>query len=744
MEQATLPGVKQDVYDLPDKVRYPTKDGWNPIVQYRLVQTEEQLAELTKALDEHGKQGFDWDTEGSGLKPELGDRICGHSIGMTLGEHAYVGFYVPIRHVGTHNDDEPQLDPELVSETLKPYFASGEGEIGTFHFKYDAKMALYDGIEIKRNWVDAGIEANIANENEPSFQMKRLMAKYGSDVAKNEEDVVKNWLRKDARSLGIPYRTPKKGTSIDSILEQSYLERFGYSRAPIKLLAKYAIHDVLYTRFLLRRYHRVRHNYPDLWKREHEINGLLRDLEYRGLPVDEQLIRGTHERTKAAVMYWLEKLKTLVPDFFETLEDEFTASVPQIRALLYSHLKLTAPIFTKKGEPATDLEAREILRRQHPEHDLIWQALGKLAGEPRVPGLLKLHSTYAGNYLKFYSPAKGTINPSYNLTETKAEGGIPKTGRMSSSDPNNQNVSGATIHLYDCYCSTCCKEFEKDVDDSLVLFRGYLENSVSVRRYFIVPKGWVRVYLDFSQIELRVLAWFCQDPNLLEAYRNDEDVHQRIADMLKIQRKIAKQVNFGNSYGMQAQGLAKRMPGYYADPKGVEAQAEIVLANYFRTFPKILEFRKTFAQKMIKRGNSFVNPFGRPRRIPTINSYKKWERARAERMMMSSIISGTAADLMKESMLRTNPIAEAFGGHMVQTIHDEVVFDLPRKPGWTRVVRNLAAAMEYWPFFSEDRVYDGEFKRGVPIKTSLELSTTTWEGKKEVTILPNGNFELAA
>lgn len=297
--------------------------------------------------------------------------------------------------------------------------------------------------------------------------------------------------------------------------------------------------------------------------------------------------------------------------------------------------------------------------------------------------------------------------------------------------------------MWDCLCKKCVTAEEKaakEQDRAPIKSLG-LENTVSIRRYFLVPPGHVRVFIDFSQIELRVLAWFCQDPTMLKAYIEDIDLHQLMADELGITRSVAKQVNFGNSYGMTEVGLALRMPGYYKDPEGTRRRAKKILDDYFARFKRILQFRAELANSMRRNGGTLLNPFGRPRRIKEINSPKEWERSRAERQMMSSIISGTAADLMKESMIRCvgpGGVLERTdsGGKMAQTIHDEIVFDLPLKKGWTDTVLQLKSTMEDWPMFSHPT--DG--KIGVPIKSNVAITKTTWEAKRELKIGPDGTF----
>lgn len=766
-EQLYLPDVNVGGFRLPRQRTFRTKSKFPFVLRYHLVQTEEDFEYMIARLNEGP---FAWDTETDGLKPELGDRICGHCFCAHVEDNVLDGFYVPIRHQGSINDYEPQLPEEYVNARLKLLFEDyNGGEVATYHRKFDAKMLRAEGIRLLRPSSDVAIEANIFDENEPSFKLKFLASKYCISEARDEESSLMDYLRKDARTLGMSFRSHSKSyrmkRGLDALTDQTYLQRFGYCRAPIRLAAKYGIHDAFYTWYLSRiKYPAVRVQYPDLWQREHTVNLYLEDMEYEGLPVDDRAIRDTHERTRDAVKHWLGEVKALVGPY---IEDNWEAGDTDLRKLFYGALQLEPPHFTSKGQPSVDRQARQLLRRQRPEWAPLFDAIDQLAGDPTRPGLMKLHSTYAGNYLRYYSSKYKTINPSYNGIERRDKGGLPVTGRLSSSDPNVQNVSSQTIHLWDCYCDSCvadavaeaaklgvlpAKSFE--LQRQMKLEGRKLENTVSIRRYFLVPEGYVRVFIDFSQIELRVLAWFCQDPNLVRAYLEGIDVHQLVADQLSIKRKIAKQVNFGNSYGMTHIGLALRIPGYFENPEKTQEYAKQVLKAYFQKYPRILIFKAELADYMRANNCTFVNPFGRPRRIPTIaatdrdaarlDTTTQRLRSRAERMMMSSIISGTSADLMKESMIRTQPIAARFGGRLVQTIHDELVFDLPRKPGWAKTVVELRDAMEDWPFFSEDRTYQGRFHRGLPIKTSVELSTTTWEDKREIHIHDDGSFAWAA
>ncbi len=661
-------------------------------VNYTLVDTLEKLGSMVLILC--NAQSMAHDTETSGLTPALGARIVGHACATFSGPLEISTWYVPIRHVGDHQD-VPGLDPKVVSEAMTKILTA-TGSCFWAHAKFDLLHNAADGITCTRDVHDVLISANIADENEQNFQLKRLAGEYVCTDAKTEEKTLTKWMQKDARGLKMRYKKRAKvdAADVNNLGEPTYLERFGYSRTPVRLCGRYACRDVLYTLWLGSvHYAEIPRRWESLYRREHLTMQCLLGMQTVGLPVNTAMIRTNHEKTGQMILHWLGVCREMtgLPDFVGTDEE--------LRTWWYEKLRLKVPKQTDTGKASVDAEAREILKCKYPQYVAVFEAAGALAQAG------KYHTTYSGNFLKFIA-ADGRIRPSYNQLDRK-ERGVPRTGRLSSNDPNIQNVAWKPLELPD-------------------------GTKLAIREYFQVPEGYIRAYIDFSQIELRVLAWFCQDKNLIRAYQEGLDIHQMTAEELVIDRKIAKQVNFGNTYGMTEMGLANRMPGYFEDPEGTRERAKVVLENFFKTYPAIKKFERGMANEMRRNANSFVNPFGRPRRIEWISSHQDWQRRRASRQMMSSIISGTAADLMKECMIRTDPIVRARndGSAMVQSIHDELVFDLALKPGWSDTLGQLMDVMTDWPMFSEAGP-DG-IGQGVPIEVSCELTRTTWADKKEI------------
>jgi DNA polymerase-1 len=726
METLTLPGVAfHSAWNAQE--RLSTKLGVMT-VRNTLVTTTAQLEAMASVLCASPR--IVYDSETSGVNPHLGARIIGHAFAVRPAPDYVACWYVPIRHTNDHTIK--QLPPEVAARAVQDIF-SRDGECGMHNDKFEKWFLRKEGIRLLRRIVDTARLANAANENERSFALKNLADRYLIDGAKTEQKEVDDFMRRDAARLGIPFRDRRRDDDSDG--EPTYLERFGHSRVPIMLEGRYACRDVLYTAMLLDFYAWTRRAFPELTAREESVSDALHDMEWYGLPLDTDEVRRAQHVASAEVEYYRAQVRRM-------LGCEFEINDNTLRDLFFNHLKMEPPKLTKSGERAqrdardggndyrpdlkhcaVDKEVREILAAKYPQHRPLILAL---SGEARAR---KIATTYTSAFLRYYSPETGCLHPVYNQLEQREEGGVPVTGRLSSADPNIQNIAKKPVHLHTCGCKKCIQaRAEGDIFDSGV--SAGPEHSLSVRRYFPVRPGYVRAYIDFSQIELRILAWLSRDPTLLYCYANDLDVHKITSDEVTGgDRDVAKQVNFGNSYGMTEHGLAKRMKGYAKDPEGTKKRAKVYLDAFFKKYHGIQRFRDDLARQMLAHPEiMFVSPFGRPRRIVEIGAKEKWIRARGERMMMSSIVSGTAADLMKEVLIRAKMWLRAACPEalVIQTIHDEIVYEVPERHAAV-LLHGIMQITTNWPMFE---------RGGVPVRANCAITTTTWEAKREAILEP--------
>jgi len=707
-----LPGVALDRFVVPDREVIKLRNGQQWTLLNHIVDNDSAMLAMVNAVSQHTEAAYD--TETSGLHPHLGARICGHAIAVQTATCELTNYYVPVRHQQT---DLPQLPPSVVAGFFCDYFSRLGVTVRGHHLKFDALLARADGIALAGPWIDTALEAVIFDENEPRFGLKPLSGKHLYSGAADEETALQEWLHRDARILKMAYAKRKK-VAVGEISEPAYLERYGYARSPIPLCGLYACHDVALT-WLLHEFYatRIYPTYNEVYTREARTARHLLEMEWRGLPVNTAEIHRADSAVELEVAHWRNEIRVAVGYDPGTTDAE-------LRALFYTRLGMEIPKYTAGGErsapqASVDKEARSLLQKRYPAHAPLIKAVSKLAVAE------KIRSTYAGTWLRYVSP-QGRVHSAYNQLEQRDEEGVPKTGRLSSSDPNAQNVASQAVHLFDCCCVECAEATGRAVGAS---------NTVSIRRYYAVPQGFVRVFIDLSQIEIRVLAWLSQDPRLLYCYANDLDVHQITADeVTNGNRKLGKIVNLGTQYGMSKIGLSKRLPIYTDDPEQAERDAEVFLDRYDATYAGVPRYRAALVQEMRANRGMFVNPFGRPRRIPAIVRGSRGEVNRATRMAMASMVSGSAADMNKEIMIRTCATLEKHyagknvAGYLVQTIHDENVYDLPID-GCGPVIHALHADFVRWPLLERD---------GMPVRANVAVSSTTWEGKRDLELLPDG------
>jgi len=382
---------------------------------------------------------------------------------------------------------------------------------------------------------------------------------------------------------------------------------------------------------------------------------VLARMEFRGITADA-------EKLESLSIDFQKALDRTADTIYDLAKEEFNIQSPkQLAYILFEKLGLRVVKKTKSG-PSTDMAVLEELALEHPiaDHVLVFRTLAKLKG------------TYADALGRLINPRTRRIHTSYNQT-------VAATGRLSSSDPNLQNIPIRT------------------------------EEGRKIRSAFIPAPGCLLLSADYSQIELRILAHCSKDEHLLEAFRDDEDIHRRTAaemfgvspiEVTPEMRRQAKTINFGIIYGMGPFGLAQRL-------RISTKTARTAIDKYFQGYRGVRRFIDTTIELARRLGYS-ETLLGRRRFIPELQSRNKTIQQLGERLAINTPLQGTAADLIKKAMIDAEDALSGSGLRtvMLLQVHDELVFETPRE--------ELAAAQEL-----VRRVMEDVWKLDVPLKVEL-------------------------
>ena len=369
-----------------------------------------------------------------------------------------------------------------------------------------------------------------------------------------------------------------------------------------------------------------------LWNLYNEVelplSEVLREMEQAGVRIDVEMLKQAEEQLNA-------ELQTLEQQIYTSAGTTFNINSPkQVGEVLFDQLQLDAK--AKKSKTGQYSTSEEVLLTLKPKHPVVGMILA-------YRELKKLISTYISALPTYINPETGKIHTTYNQTVTA-------TGRLSSSNPNLQNLPIRSE-------------------------RGQL-----IRQAVIPDEGCVFLSADYSQIELRLMAHFSQDPHMVEAFRSGQDVHAATAakifgvpieEVTKDQRRQAKTANFGIIYGISAFGLAQQL-----DCSRAEAKA--LIDGYFAAFPGVIDYIER--QKQLAREQGYaVTLFGRKRYLPDILSHNATVRSFAERNAVNSPIQGTAADIIKMAMVTIHRRLKQEGlrAQMIMQVHDELNFNVP-------------------------------------------------------------------
>jgi len=575
---------------LPDRERRAAPTG---LANYGLVDTREKLDRLVSDLSAQSE--FAFDTETTGLNP-----VASQLVGISVSWKAAEGYFVPVR--AAMGDVLPE---SLVVEKLKPVFENPEiAKVGQ-NAKYDMLVLRQLGIRVQGLRFDTLIA---------SFLLDPLARSHSLD-----------WLAKthfDHDMIPI------------SALIGKGAKQITMDQVDTKRLCEYAAEDADFTWRLRERLAPAMsgsHAEPLFRDTEMPLVDVLVEMENNGVALDVPLLK----RLSADLA---DRLAQLEGQVHEAAGHDFNLdSTRQLAVVLFDELNFPVIKTTKTGR-STDAETLEALAEQT-EHPL-----PKLVLEYRE--LAKLKGTYVDTLPDMVCPRTGRVHASFHQT-----GAV--TGRLSSSDPNLQNIPIRT-----------------DVGKR-------------IREAFIAgaPEH-VLVSADYSQIELRLLAHFSQDKALLEAFRSNMDIHRAVAaqvngippeDVTSAQRSAAKAVNFGIIYGQSAFGLSRTL--------GIpQSDAKAFIDLYFMRYPGIRLFIDRCIQDARKRGYA-ETILGRRRPIPELQSRNRSLVSFGERIAVNTVVQGSAADLIKRAMIDIHKVLSGsdFSARILVQVHDELVIEVSEK-----------------------------------------------------------------
>ena len=561
---------------------------------YQVVTDKQVFAQWLKALE--ASEHFAFDTETTSLN-YMEAELVGLSLAIKPGEACYI----PVAH--DYPGAPEQLDRDWVLAQLKPLLESTQPRLIGQNLKYDGHILRRYGIRLGAIYNDTMLASYVFNSVGSRHDMDSLSLQYlGHKPIAFEEVAGKGAKQLTFNQVGLEQAAPYAAEDADVTLQLHQKLWSEVSKEPSLLHVLQTI--------------------------ELPLLPILIDMEQHGVQIDAQLLaRQSHEIAM--------ELQQLEKSAYDMAGEEFNLSSPkQLQTILFEKLQLPVQKKTPKGAPSTAEEVLQELALDYPLPDVIM----------RHRGLSKLKSTYTDKLPKMVNPRTQRIHTSYHQAVTA-------TGRLSSSDPNLQNIPIRT------------------------------EAGRRVRQAFTAPKGYKIMAIDYSQIELRIMAHLSEDPALVEAFSKGRDIHKATAsevfgvpidEVTSEQRRRAKAVNFGLIYGMSAFGLARQLdiPRY---------EAQDYMDKYFDRFPGVLKYMEA-TRAQAKRDGYVETIYGRRLQLPEIKSQNGMRRKAAERAAINAPMQGTAADIIKRAMIA---VADYIREHvkqeelwMIMQVHDELVFEV--------------------------------------------------------------------
>lgn len=576
----------------PEGVKGEEKKSSQSSVHYECILEEAQFAQWLAKLEQAGQ--FVIDTETDNL-----DAMAANLVGISLSTTSHEGAYIPVGH--SYENCPKQLPLKQVLAKLKPLLESDKKIKIAQNLKYDLQVLRNYDIEIKQPVMDTMLESYVLQSTASRHDMDSLALKYLNYTTISYNDVT----GKGAKQITFDKVELEKAVPYSS------------EDADITL----RLHEVLWPEIEDKA--KLKWVFEQI---EMPLVYVLTTMERNGVMID---VVKLEEQSKTLAI----RIKELEEEVYRLAGEVFNLSSPkQLQEILFTKLKLPVLEKTPTGQPST---GESVLQELSAEYEL-----PKFILEYR--SLSKLKSTYTDRLPE-------TINPKTERVHTSYHQAVTATGRLSSSDPNLQNIPIRT------------------------------EEGRKIRQAFIAPKGFVILAADYSQIELRIMAHLSQDPGLLKAFNHNIDIHTYTASevfgvkreaVTAEQRRGAKAINFGLLYGMSAFGLAKQL--------GISREeAQIYIKHYFHRYPKVKEYMESTKEYAAKHG--YVETLcGRRLYLPEIKSKNGMRRMAAERAAINAPMQGTAADLIKLAMIAVHDWSTSHTDKvkMIMQVHDELVFEV--------------------------------------------------------------------
>ncbi len=567
------------------------KEGVVSYNNYHLVLSEEELDNVIERIRATKEVSIDLETTSA-------NPMMAEIVGIALSPASHEAYYIPVNHRSANIDPSKQLEVRYVIQKLKPIIEDETiGKIGQ-NLKYEFIILERYGLNLRGISHDTMVAAHLLDSSRLSYSLDELAKYYLGHKTITYKDIT--------------------GTGRDKInFEEVELEKaktYACEDADVAMILSKKLNSQLEELNLISVFKDIELKFIEVLAR----------MEINGVKVDSKLLENMSVEFER-------ELERIAKDIYSEVGFEFNLNSPiQLRKVLFDKLRLPRKKLTKTGEASTDVEVLVELAKFHPVPEKMLQ----------YRGVSKLKSTYVDALPKLINPKTGRIHTSFNQTGTS-------TGRLSSSEPNLQNIPIKT------------------------------QEGKRIREAFIPEDGFILLSADYSQIELRLLAHFSADDSLVGAFLAGSDIHSRTAaeifgvseDLVSPEmRRLAKTINFGIIYGISPFGLAKQIGTS-------NTIAKSYIDEYFKRYRKVRAYMERSLHEAEKQGYA-VTILGRRRPIPELRSKDRTTRGFGERTAINTPIQGSAADIIKIAMIKIHNQLKGFKSRMILQVHDELLFEI--------------------------------------------------------------------